>query len=200
MKITTPSAEATQPQSGNSVHGLGVLLGSRLTSGLHQTVSENNSACLCLARKRHPILADNNLDAISHLMGLLREITAINVPRVDAVSFYRAPDGAKRCIFSAVGVLGGTTQVGCLLLWLLITFQTSLRISMPMCRALAGDMVPAVPAKVTWQSSALTSLLQHPRPLEKGSSDAAAGWTWGTMLLTLLGHLQAPKRTQRTQP
>lgn len=86
MKIITPSAEATQPQSGNSVHGLGVLLGSRLTSGLHQTVSENNSACLCLAQKRHPILADNNLDAISHLMGLLREITAMNVPRDDAVS------------------------------------------------------------------------------------------------------------------
>lgn len=90
--------------------------------------------------------------------------------------------------------------MGCLLLWLLIAFQTSLRISVPMCRALTGDMVPAVPAKATWQNSALISHLQHPRPLGKGSSDAAAGWALGTMLLTLLGHLQAPNRTQRTQP
>lgn len=83
MKITTPSAEATQPQSVNSVHGLGVLLSDFRPS---PAVSENNFTCPCLARKRHPILADNNLDAISHIIGLLREITATSVPRDDAVS------------------------------------------------------------------------------------------------------------------
>jgi len=78
MKIITPSAEATQPQSVNSVHGIDVLLDSLLTSNFHWMVSDNNFSCLCSARNLHPTLADNDLDAIFHIIGLFCETIAIN--------------------------------------------------------------------------------------------------------------------------
>lgn len=103
MKIITPSVEATGPQSVNSVHGVDFLLDSLLTSGFHWMVSENNFSCFCSVRKLHPILADNDLDAISYLMGLLCETAATNTPGDDALSMCRAPVGAKHAFFWQLG-------------------------------------------------------------------------------------------------
>lgn len=101
MKIITPSAEATQPQSVNSRRRRSPRLPSDFK--LHWMASENNFSCLCSARKLHPILADNDLDAISHIIGLLCETTAINMPGDDAVSMCRAPVDAKHVFCQQFG-------------------------------------------------------------------------------------------------